>query len=79
MKVEILGTGCPKCRSTEKVVRQVVDELGLDVEIQKVESVEQIMERGVMMTPAVAIDGDVKIVGQVPSPEKLTRLLEESG
>ncbi|MFO8132665.1 MAG: thioredoxin family protein [Thermoplasmatota archaeon] len=79
MKIEILGTGCPKCRSTEKMVRQVVDELEMDVDIQKVESIEQIMERGVMMTPAVAIDDDIKIVGHVPGKEELTRLLEEAG
>lgn len=78
MKIEILGTGCPKCRSTEKVVRQVVDELEINADIQKVESIGQIMERGVMMTPAVAIDGDIKIVGHVPDKEELTRLLEEA-
>ena len=79
MRIEILGTGCPKCRSTEKVVRQVAEEIGIDVDIQKVESVEQIMERGVMMTPAVAIDGDIKITGHVPGPAEIRELLEETG
>lgn len=79
MKVEILGTGCPKCRDTEKIVRQVVDELEMDIEIYKVDSVEDIVERGVMMTPAVAIDGEIKITGRVPSEEELRGLLEEEG
>lgn len=79
MKIEILGTGCPKCRSTEKVVRQVVDELESDIEIYKVDSVEDIVERGVMMTPAVAIDGEIKITGRIPTKEELRGLLEEEG
>ena len=79
MKVEILGTGCPKCRDTEKIVRQVVDELEMDIEIYKVDSVEDIVERGVMMTPAVAIDGEIKITGLVPDEAELRRLLEEEG
>ncbi len=79
MKIEILGTGCPKCKSTEKVVRQVANELEMDIDIQKVESLDQIMERGVMMTPAVAVDGEIKIVGHVPSPREIRELLEEAG
>ena len=79
MKIEILGTGCPKCRDTEKIVRQVVDELEMDIEIYKVDSVEDIVERGVMMTPAVAIDGEIKITGLVPDEAELRRLLEEEG
>lgn len=78
MKIEILGTGCPKCRSTEKVVRQVVEELDLAAEVQKVEDIERIVERGVMMTPAVAVDGDVKVVGQVPGEEELKQLFKEA-
>jgi len=79
MKIEILGTGCPTCRDTEKIVRQVVDELEMDIEIYKVDSVEDIVERGVMMTPAVAIDGEIKITGLVPDEAELRRLLEEEG
>ena len=77
MKVEILGTGCPKCRSTEKIVRQVIDELESDIEIYKVDSVEDIVERGVLMTPAVAIDGEIKITGRVPGREELKALLQD--
>jgi len=77
MKIEILGTGCPKCRSTEKVVREVVDEMGITADVQKIEALDEIINRGVMMTPAVAINGEVKIVGHIPSPEELKELLKE--
>ncbi len=76
MKIEILGTGCPKCKKTEKIVRQIVDELGKNIEIVKVEDLQQIIDRGVMMTPAVTVDGEVKIVGHVPSPKEIKKLLE---
>jgi len=75
MKIEILGTGCPKCKATEKVVRKVVEELGRDVEVVKVEDLQEIVNRGVMMTPAVVVDGDVKIVGHVPSTDEIKKLL----
>ncbi len=78
MKITILGTGCPKCRSTEHVVRQVVDELGLDVEIEKIEDVDEIVAHGVMMTPAVALDGEIQITGRVPGRGEVEQLLRES-
>ncbi len=76
MKIEILGTGCAKCKKTEKVVKKVVDELGKNIEIVKVEDLQDIVNRGVMMTPAVVIDGDVKIAGHVPSSNEIKKLLE---
>lgn len=79
MKIEILGTGCPKCKTTEKNVRKAVEELGLQAEIVKVDDLQQIVDRGVMMTPAVFIDGDAKIVGRVPSPEEIKKLLQKGG
>jgi small redox-active disulfide protein 2 len=75
MKMEILGTGCPKCKATEKIVRQVVDELGKDVEVVKIEDLQEIVNRGVIMTPAVVVDGEVKIVGHVPSADEIKKLL----
>ena len=74
MKIEILGTGCPKCKKTEKVVKKVVEELGKDAEVVKVEDL--IVNRGVMMTPAFVIDGDVKIVGHIPSVDEIKKLLK---
>jgi small redox-active disulfide protein 2 len=76
MKIEILGTGCPKCKATEKVVRKVVEELGKDIEVVKVEDLQEIVNRGVMMTPAVAVDGEVKIVGHVPSIDEIKKLFK---
>lgn len=75
MKIEILGTGCAKCKKTEKIVRQVVDELGKSVEIVKVEDLQEIVNRGVMMTPAVVVNGDVKIAGHVPSKDELKKIV----
>ena len=75
MKIEIVGAGCPKCKATENVVQQVVEDLELQVQIQKVEDMDQIIARGVMMTPAVIIDGTVQIIGHVPSPEELKNCL----
>ncbi len=77
MKIEILGTGCPKCKATEKIIRQVVVELGKDVEIIKVQDLQEIVNRGVMMTPAVVIDGEVKIVGHVPSTDEIKKLINK--
>ncbi|MEW6565416.1 MAG: thioredoxin family protein [Spirochaetota bacterium] len=75
MKIQILGTGCAKCQLLEKNAREAVAELGLAAEIEKVTNVDDIMEMGVMMTPALAIDGDVKVVGKVLSKESIKELL----
>ena len=75
MKIEILGTGCANCKKTEKIVRQAVEETGLTIEIEKVEDMDKIIDRGVMMTPAVVIDGEVKIVGRVPTKEDIKQLI----
>ena len=76
MKIEILGIGCPKCKATEKIVKQAVEELGIKAEIVKVEDLQEIVNRGVMMTPAVVVDGEVKIVGHVPSADEIKKLLK---
>ena len=76
MKIEILGTGCPKCKATENAVRKVVEELGKDIEVVKVEDLKEIVNRGVMMTPAVVVDGEVKIVGHVPSVNEIKKLFK---
>jgi len=75
MKIEILGSGCAKCKSVEKLVRNIVEELGIQADIVKVEDLQEIVNRGVMMTPAVFIDGEAKIVGRVPTAEELKKLL----
>ena len=75
MKIQVLGTGCPKCNKTYENVRRAVSEAGIDAEVEKVEDLKAIMEFNVMMTPAVAIDGDVRISGKVPSVEEIKELL----
>jgi len=76
MKIEILGTGCPKCKATEKIVKKAVEELGIKADIVKVEDLQEIVNRGVMMTPAIVVDGEVKIVGHVPSTDEIKKLLK---
>jgi len=76
MKLEILGTGCPKCIKLEELTRQATSELGIEAEITKVKDINQIMNYGVMMTPALVVDGVVKVVGKVPPLEEIKKLLK---
>ena len=76
MKIEILGTGCAKCNTTEKIIKKVVEELGINADIVKVEDLQEIINRGIMMTPAVYIDGEAKIVGRVPTTDEIKKLLQ---
>lgn len=75
MKIEILGTGCQKCNKLTEATKQAVAELGLDAEILKVEKLDQIMQYGVMVTPALVVNGVVKVSGKVPSKEEIKVLL----
>ena len=74
INIKILGTGCPKCKQTEAVIRQVVDELGLEAQIEKVEDIMKIMTYDVLTTPAVVVDEEVKIKGRVPSAGEVKSL-----
>ena len=76
MKIEVLGTGCAKCRATEKVVKKAVEELGIQAEVVKVEDLQEIIDRGVMMTPAVIVDGEVKIVGHTPTVDEIKKIIK---
>jgi small redox-active disulfide protein 2 len=78
VKIQILGTGCPKCRKTYEHVDQALKELGTYADLEKVEDLKAIMDFGVMLTPAVAIDGEVKVVGKIPSVQEMKRLILES-
>ncbi|WP_091933919.1 thioredoxin family protein [Methanolobus profundi] len=71
MKIEILGSGCAKCNKTKKFVEQAVEQTGVDAEIVKVEDMDGILAYGVLITPAVVVDGDVKIVGRVPKVDEV--------
>jgi len=75
-KVEILGVGCPKCKFVEKRVKEIIEELGIDVEIKEVTDMSKIMEYDVMATPVVIIDGDVKSEGRTPTREEIEKWLK---
>jgi len=75
MKIEILGTGCPKCEALMNNVKAAIRELGIDAEFSKVTDIVEIANRGVMMTPALSVDGDVKLVGQLATVDELKSLL----
>ena len=74
-KIQILGTGCPKCNQLAKNVQQAISETGLEYEIVKITDIMEITSFGVMMTPALAIDGTVKNTGKVLSVEEIKELL----
>ena len=75
MIIEILGPGCTKCETLLANAKQAVDSLGLDAEIVKVTDITQITARGVLMTPALVVDGEVKSSGRVLAPERICELL----
>ncbi len=77
MKIQILGSGCPNCKRLEAGAREAVQAAGLDAEIEKVTDLDKIMDMGVMMTPALAVDGVVKSSGKVLNADQIVRILKE--
>lgn len=77
MKIEVLGTGCSKCKKTKEIIEKVLQEDGVEAEIVKVEDVETILNYGIMITPAVVIDGDVKLVGKVPDKKDIRKWISQ--
>jgi len=75
MDIKILGTGCPKCKTLEKITREVVAQNHIDATITKVENIVDIMKYGVMSTPALVVNGAVMAKGRVPSAEEIKNLL----
>jgi small redox-active disulfide protein 2 len=73
--IQVLGTGCAKCTKLKENAEAAVKELGADATVEKIEDINVITGFGVMMTPALAIDGEVKMVGKVASPEQIKELL----
>ncbi len=76
MKIQILGTGCPKCRKLAENAETAAKSVGVDYTIEKVTDINEIMKFGVMMTPGLAVDGEVKIVGKVPSAAEIEKMLK---
>ncbi|HOJ71688.1 MAG TPA: thioredoxin family protein [Syntrophorhabdaceae bacterium] len=77
MKIQILGTGCPKCIKLTENAEKAARELGVDFEIEKITDINKIMDLGVMMTPGLAIEGEVKSVGKVLSPEEIKKIISK--
>ena len=76
MKIEILGTGCPKCKQLEANARKALEETGKKADIIKVTEIDKIIAYGVMSTPAIVVDGDVKAYGKIPTPEEIKKWLK---
>ena len=74
-KIQILGTGCPKCRKLAENAELAAKTVGIEYELVKVTDINEIMAFGVMMTPALAVDGEVKVVGKVPEPDDIAAML----
>jgi small redox-active disulfide protein 2 len=74
-KIQILGTGCPKCKALTQNAEAAAKEMGIEYQIEKVTDINEMMKFGVMMTPALVIDGQVKVVGKVLSPEAIKAML----
>ncbi len=77
MKIEIFGPGCAKCEKTSKEVAKVVKQIGIEAAIEHVTDIDSIVDRGVMMTPAVFIDGEKKIEGKVPKASVIESWLKK--
>ncbi len=74
-KLQILGTGCPKCKKLAQNTEAAAKALGVEYEIEKITDINEIMKFGVMLTPALVVDGEVKAVGKVPEPEDIRDML----
>ena len=76
MKIQVLGTGCPKCKQLAENAAAAAKELGVEYELEKVTDINDIMGFGIMMTPGLAVDGDVKMSGKVASVEEIKEWLQ---
>lgn len=77
-KIQILGTGCPKCKTLSANAEQAANEIGMEYEIEKVQDINDIVSFGVMSTPALAVDGKVLASGKLLSPDEIQNLLKEN-
>ena len=75
-KIQILGTGCPKCKKLAENAESAAKELGIEYTLEKVTDIKEIMKFGVMMTPALAVDGNVKVTGKVPTVEEIQNFIK---
>ena len=78
MKIQILGTGCPKCKKLTELTEAAAKEMGLAFEIEKVTDISKILDFGIMSTPGLAVDGKVLLSGHLPTAEQVKRLLTQA-
>jgi len=78
MNIKILGTGCAKCTKLEELAKKAVIELNVDAEVEKVKDLDKIMDYGVMMTPGLVINEQVKIAGKIPSIDQIKTWIQET-
>ena len=77
MKIQILGTGCPKCKKLEENAHAAAGETGMEIEVEKVTDIDEITDMGVIITPSLAIDGVVKSTGKVLSKDEISKIIRE--
>jgi len=78
MKIEIFGTGCPKCKKLTENAQKAANDLGVEAEIVKVQDINEIMKRGIMLTPAIAVNENVKSSGRIPDVDEIKKWLGEN-
>jgi small redox-active disulfide protein 2 len=78
IRIEVLGTGCPKCSRTYENVQKAVKELGVDADVVKIEDIDTISDRGVMLTPALIVDGVLRAEGRIPCVEEIMEMIRKS-
>ncbi len=75
MEIKVLGTGCKKCKALEKVTKEAIEKTGINATLTKVEDIVEIMQFGVMTTPALVVDGKIVVKGKVPTVDEISKLL----
>jgi len=79
MRIEVLGPGCPKCNNTAENVKQALTELNLTAEVVKVTDIKAMIEKGVMMTPGLIIDGKIVLQGKIPTVQQVKEFISKEG
>ena len=77
MKIIVYGPGCAKCKQTEELVKRVVADTGVNADVEKVSDIREMIAAGIMSTPAIAIDGVMKVVGRVPGADEVKKWITE--
>lgn len=77
MEIKVLGPGCAKCKALYKAVAEIIDEMGINADIKKVEKLDEIIENGVMLTPGLIINGKLKVTGKVPGKEDIKKYITQ--